>query len=171
MRAKPNVEKTDRKARSTQRPFDVRSTHANRPKRGWSKSSIHWMRSVKPASSTSKARGMKVGSALIQIRRRWFHRCEHGATWPSKIVWRHRCRQDRLRGCLQGRRLSRSLLDFAKIIEVFDRHQVTFVSVTQSFNTASSMGRLTLNVLLSFAQFERDMISERNARQDASCTT
>ncbi|MFO0383217.1 MAG: recombinase family protein [Pirellula sp.] len=58
-------------------------------------------------------------------------------------------------------RLSRSLLDFAKIIEVFDRHQVTFVSVTQSFNTASSMGRLTLNVLLSFAQFERDMISER----------
>lgn len=58
-------------------------------------------------------------------------------------------------------RLSRSLLDFARIIEVFDRHQVTFVSVTQSFNTASSMGRLTLNVLLSFAQFERDMISER----------
>jgi site-specific DNA recombinase len=58
-------------------------------------------------------------------------------------------------------RLSRSLLDFAKIIEVFDRYQVTFVSVTQSFNTASSMGRLTLNVLLSFAQFERDMISER----------
>ncbi len=58
-------------------------------------------------------------------------------------------------------RLSRSLLDFARIIEIFDRHQVTFVSVTQSFNTASSMGRLTLNVLLSFAQFERDMISER----------
>ncbi|HBJ37818.1 MAG TPA: resolvase, partial [Planctomycetaceae bacterium] len=58
-------------------------------------------------------------------------------------------------------RLSRSLLDFARIIEIFDRRQVTFVSVTQSFNTASSMGRLTLNVLLSFAQFERDMISER----------
>ena len=58
-------------------------------------------------------------------------------------------------------RLSRSLLDFARIIEIFDRYQVTFVSVTQSFNTASSMGRLTLNVLLSFAQFERDMISER----------
>jgi len=58
-------------------------------------------------------------------------------------------------------RLSRSWLDFARIIEIFDRHHVTFVSVTQSFNTASSMGRLTLNVLLSFAQFERDMISER----------
>ncbi len=58
-------------------------------------------------------------------------------------------------------RLSRSLLDFAKMMEVFDQHQVSFVSVTQQFNTASSMGRLVLNVLLSFAQFEREMISER----------
>ncbi len=58
-------------------------------------------------------------------------------------------------------RLSRSLLDFAKIMETFDRHHVSFVSVTQAFNTATSMGRLVLNVLLSFAQFEREMISER----------
>jgi len=58
-------------------------------------------------------------------------------------------------------RLSRSLLDFSKIVERFDRHQVTFVSITQSFNTTSSMGRLTLNILLSFAQFEREIISER----------
>lgn len=58
-------------------------------------------------------------------------------------------------------RLSRSLLDFGKIIEAFDRHNVSFVSVTQAFNTATSMGRLILNVLLSFAQFEREMISER----------
>ncbi|MFN3151816.1 recombinase family protein [Bremerella sp.] len=58
-------------------------------------------------------------------------------------------------------RLSRSLLDFAKIMETFDRHGVAFVSVTQAFNTGSSMGRLVLNVLLSFAQFEREMISER----------
>lgn len=58
-------------------------------------------------------------------------------------------------------RLSRSLLDFGKIIEVFERHKVSFVSVTQAFNTATSMGRLILNVLLSFAQFEREMISER----------
>jgi site-specific DNA recombinase len=58
-------------------------------------------------------------------------------------------------------RLSRSLLDFAKIIETFEKHQVTFVSVTQQFNTATSMGRLVLNVLLSFAQFEREIISER----------
>ena len=58
-------------------------------------------------------------------------------------------------------RLSRSLLDFARIMEAFDRRRVSFVSVTQAFNTASSMGRLVLNVLLSFAQFEREMISER----------
>jgi site-specific DNA recombinase len=58
-------------------------------------------------------------------------------------------------------RLSRALMDFAKLVEIFDRHNVTFVSVTQSFNTTTSMGRLTLNVLLSFAQFEREVIGER----------
>lgn len=58
-------------------------------------------------------------------------------------------------------RLSRSLLDFARIIEVFDRRHVAFVSVTQQFNTSTSMGRLVLNVLLSFAQFEREIIGER----------
>jgi DNA invertase Pin-like site-specific DNA recombinase len=58
-------------------------------------------------------------------------------------------------------RLSRSLMDFAKLVEVFDRNTVTFVSVTQSFNTTTSMGRLTLNILLSFAQFEREVIGER----------
>ena len=58
-------------------------------------------------------------------------------------------------------RLSRSLLDFGRMMETFDKHQAAFVSVTQAFNTASSMGRLVLNVLLSFAQFEREMISER----------
>jgi len=58
-------------------------------------------------------------------------------------------------------RLSRSLMDFARLVEVFDRKGVTFVSVTQSFNTTTSMGRLTLSVLLSFAQFEREVIGER----------
>src|SRR5512132_265906 len=52
-------------------------------------------------------------------------------------------------------RLTRSLADFAKLVELFDKHDVSFVSVTQQFNTTTSMGRLTLNVLLSFAQFER----------------
>jgi DNA invertase Pin-like site-specific DNA recombinase len=58
-------------------------------------------------------------------------------------------------------RLTRSLTDFAKLVELFDTHGVAFVSVTQSFNTTSSMGRLTLNVLLSFAQFEREITGER----------
>jgi site-specific DNA recombinase len=58
-------------------------------------------------------------------------------------------------------RLSRALMDFAKLIDVFDRNDVTFVSVTQAFNTTTSMGRLTLNILLSFAQFEREVIGER----------
>ena len=58
-------------------------------------------------------------------------------------------------------RLTRSLMDFAKIVEVFDAQKVSFVSVTQQFNTLSSMGRLTLNVLLSFAQFEREVTAER----------
>ncbi len=58
-------------------------------------------------------------------------------------------------------RLSRSLMDFSKLVEVFDRNGVTFVSATQSFNTTTSMGRLTLNILLSFAQFEREVTGER----------
>jgi DNA invertase Pin-like site-specific DNA recombinase len=58
-------------------------------------------------------------------------------------------------------RLSRSLMDFSKLVETFEAHGVTFVSVTQSFNTTTSMGRLTLNILLSFAQFEREVIGER----------
>jgi len=58
-------------------------------------------------------------------------------------------------------RLTRSLADFSKLIELFDKHKVSFISVTQQFNTTSSMGRLTLNVLLSFAQFEREITGER----------
>src|SRR5215204_121061 len=58
-------------------------------------------------------------------------------------------------------RLTRSLTDFSKLVELFDEHGVSFVSVTQAFNTTTSMGRLTLNVLLSFAQFEREVTGER----------
>src|SRR6201987_5292752 len=58
-------------------------------------------------------------------------------------------------------RLTRSLADFAKMVEIFDAQQVSFVSITQQFNTTTSMGRLTLNVLLSFAQFEREVTGER----------
>ena len=58
-------------------------------------------------------------------------------------------------------RLTRSLADFAKLVELFDAHGVSFISVTQAFNTTTSMGRLTLNMLLSFAQFEREITGER----------
>jgi DNA invertase Pin-like site-specific DNA recombinase len=58
-------------------------------------------------------------------------------------------------------RLTRSLADFAKLVELFEAHDVSFVAVTQQFNTTTSMGRLTLNVLLSFAQFERELAGER----------
>jgi site-specific DNA recombinase len=58
-------------------------------------------------------------------------------------------------------RLTRSLVDFAKLVELFEAHGVSFVAVTQQFNTTTSMGRLTLNVLLSFAQFERELAGER----------
>jgi DNA invertase Pin-like site-specific DNA recombinase len=65
-------------------------------------------------------------------------------------------------------RLSRSLADFAKLVELFDEYKVTFVSVTQSFNTTTSMGRLTLNILLSFAQFEREHQKTKKARYGKS---
>ena len=58
-------------------------------------------------------------------------------------------------------RLVRALMDFAKLVALFEAHDATFVSITQSFNTTTSMGRLTLNILLSFAQFEREMTGER----------
>src|SRR5713226_4636922 len=64
-------------------------------------------------------------------------------------------------------RLSRSLLDFARLIDRFDQRSVSFVSVTQQFNTTTSLGRLTLNILLSFAQFEREIIGERT--RDKMC--
>ena len=83
----------------------------------------------------------------------------------------HRALQDLLADVRAGKidtvvvykvdRLTRSLADFAKLVELFDQYWVSFVSITQSFNTTSSMGRLTLNVLLSFAQFEREVIGER----------
>src|SRR5712671_7874632 len=60
-------------------------------------------------------------------------------------------------------RLTRSLADFAKMVEIFDAHHVSFVSITQQFNTTPSMGRLTLNVLLSFAQFEREVTGNGSA--------
>jgi site-specific DNA recombinase len=63
--------------------------------------------------------------------------------------------------CYKIDRLSRSLSDFVRMVDLFDQHQVSFISITQQFNTTTSMGRLTLNILLSFGQFERELASER----------
>ena len=96
------------------------------------------------------------------LRRRRLHRRQHGPARRSSACWR-----DIEAGkvdCVvvyKVDRLSRSLLDFARIMETFEQHGVSFVSVTQQFNTTHSMGRLTLNILLSFAQFEREIIGER----------
>ena len=66
-------------------------------------------------------------------------------------------------------RLTRSLSDFGKIVDIFDKHTVSFVSVTQQFNTTTSMGRLTLNILLSFAQFEREVTGEGTVTLIGNC--
>jgi site-specific DNA recombinase len=68
-------------------------------------------------------------------------------------------------------RLSRSLLDFTRMLSVFEKHGVSFVAVTQQFNTSTSLGRLTLNILLSFAQFERELIGEPRQIQSTSFTS
>jgi site-specific DNA recombinase len=79
----------------------------------------------------------------------------------QKLLWEVRAKRIDVIVVYKVDRLTRSLADFAKLVEMFDAHGVSFVSVTQSFNTTTSMGRLTLNVLLSFAQFEREVTGER----------
>jgi site-specific DNA recombinase len=83
--------------------------------------------------------------------------------WPAlkKLLKAVRARRIDVIVVYKVDRLTRSLADFAKLVELFDEHRVSFVSVTQAFNTTTSMGRSTLNVLLSFAQFEREVTGER----------
>ncbi len=127
---------------------------------GWSRTSTRWMPSARPAPPISPHRlgwtlkdtayddgGISGGhmerpglQALIQDIR--------GGQVDIVVVYK-------------VDQLTRSLADFARLVEVFEKHEVSFVSVTQAFNTTSSMGRLTLNVLLSFAQFEREVTAER----------
>ena len=95
------------------------------------------------------------------LRRRRLFRRVHGAAGAADAARRHRGRRIDIVVVYKVDRLTRSLADFAKLVELFDEHGVSFVSVTQSFNTTTSMGRLTLNVLLSFAQFEREVTGER----------
>ena len=140
----------------------ARSTPANPPRKGWSRNSTRSPRSAKPARPTSAASSTRAGC--------WRKPAMMMAGSPAAIWSGRRCNI-----CLPisaaGRidivvvykvdRLTRSLADFARLVELFDAEAVSFVSVTQQFNTTSSMGRLTLNVLLSFAQFEREVTGER----------
>ena len=108
----------------------------------------------------SGQRGLDLLAATL---RRWrLHRRQHGPARLEAAPGGRGGRQGRLRGGVQGRSACRgSLMDFSRMMEVFDRRRVSFVSVSQQFNSASSMGRLTMNLLLTFAQFERELISER----------
>ena len=138
------------------------STPASPPRKGWSRTSTRCTRSARPARRSSRARRTKAGvlprppMTMAAIRAgRWSGRpCS--ACWPISA----RALIDVV-VVYKVDRLTRSLADFAKMVEVFDAGGVSFVSVTQQFNTTTSMGRLTLNVLLSFAQFEREVTGER----------
>jgi site-specific DNA recombinase len=96
-----------------------------------------------------------------RVRRRWVFRGTTNRPALQKLLADVRERKVDIVVVYKVDRLTRSLADFAKLIELFDAHGVSFVSVTQAFNTTTSMGRLTLNVLLSFAQFEREVTGER----------
>src|SRR5262245_31368305 len=136
--------------------FAALSTPANPPRRVWTKTSIPSTPSVKRPRPISRAKHAPAGSA-----------CPSATTMAASLaaISTDPPLQRLLADLVDGQvdcvlvykvdRLSRSLLDFAKIMETFEAHQVAFVSVTQMFSTATSMGRLVLNVLLSFAQFER----------------
>ena len=110
-------------------------------------------------------RAKRDGRSIPSVRRRRLHRREHRSTrvHPADRRTSRPARSTHRR--LQGRRLSRSLLDFAKMMERFTR-RAAFVSVTQNFSTADAMGRLTLNMLMSFAEFETRNDRRADARQD-----
>ena len=140
----------------------VPSTLANRPRKDWSSRSTLSRLSAKPVRPTSASQRHEGWHAVAK-------KYDDGGFSGGNM---NRPGLKQLLDDIAARlvdtvvvykvdRLTRSLTDFAKIIEVFDKQGVSFVSVTQQFNTTSSMGRLTLNVLLSFAQFEREVTGER----------
>jgi DNA invertase Pin-like site-specific DNA recombinase len=88
-------------------------------------------------------------------------RWHHGPAGATSVADRYRDRPNQCSGNYKIDRLSRSLIDFLKLVEKFEQHGVTFVSVTQSFNTTTSMGHLVLIILAGFAQYEREAIGER----------
>ena len=113
------------------------------------------------ARPISGARRTRAGLIREPLRRRRLFGRLDGAPCAAAAARRHGRAAIDIVVVYKVDRLTRSLADFAKLVELFDAHGVSFVSVTQSFNTTTSMGRLTLNVLLSFAQFEREVTGER----------
>ena len=146
----------------SQNPSAARSTRANPPSIISTSPSTRSTPSAKPARPISRARPMRAGRLSPE---RYDDGGLSGASLerPALQMLLEQVRAEKIDIIVVYKvdRLTRSLADFAKLVELFDEHGVSFVSVTQSFNTTSSMGRLTLNVLLSFAQFEREVIGER----------
>ena len=137
-------------------------TRKSSDERGSRRSSTRSMHSARPAKPSSRARSTRAGSPSADL---YDDGGLSGGTMERPAL--QRLLADIEAGKVQivvvykVDRLTRSLADFAKIVDVFDAHGASFVSVTQQFNTTTSMGRLTLNMLLSFAQFEREIAGER----------
>src|SRR5438128_4770594 len=144
------------------RPFAARSIPASRPTRGLSRTSTRSTPSTMPRKPIFAAKPMPGGPCCGPNTMTVASQAATPIGPPCSGSWRT-CGPPKVDVIVVYKvdRLTRSLADFAKLVELFDRHNVSFVSVTQQFNTTTSMGRLTLNVLLSFAQFEREVTSER----------
>src|ERR1700733_15973460 len=147
--------------RAARRACAARSTPASRPRMDWSRSSTR--------STTNEKRRKYIRSQSHEGWKRIRDRYDDGGFSGgsmdrpalAKLLDDVRARRVDVIVVYKVDRLTRSLADFAKLVELFDEHDVSFISVTQAFNTTTSMGRLTLNMLLSFAQFEREITGER----------
>src|ERR1700730_835160 len=139
----------------------VRFTAGNRRRKGWSRPSTRSTPSGKPAPPSFYRKSTRAGRCC---RRFMMMAGFPAARWSGalkRLIADIEAGQIDVVVVYKVDRLTRALADFAKLVEVFDRRGVSFVSITQQFNTTTSMGRLTLNVLLSFAQFEREVTGER----------
>src|ERR1700730_14653130 len=139
----------------------VRFTPENRRRRAWSRPSTRSTPSGKPAPPSFSRKSTRAGRCC---RRFMMMAGFPAARWSGalkRLIADIEAGQIDVVVVYKVDRLTRALSDFAKLVEVFDRRGVSFVSITQQFNTTTSMGRLTLNVLLSFAQFEREVTGER----------
>ena len=139
----------------------ARSTPASRPTTGSSRTSTRSMRSARRREAYVKSQAHEGWRLIKETSTMAASRADRSRGPPCSASGAIRSKLIDVVVVYKVDRLTRSLADFAKLVEIFDAHGVSFVSVTQSFNTTTSMGRLTLNMLLSFAQFEREVTGER----------